>query len=57
MTDLLYHYCNVETFLNIIRNKTIRLSDITKSNDNMEGKWLFTFVEKEVLVNIKRIHS
>lgn len=53
MTDLLYHYCNVETFLNIIRNKTIRLSDITKSNDNMEGKWLFTFVEKEVLRQYK----
>ncbi|WJM05892.1 DUF2971 domain-containing protein [Paenibacillus sp. PK1-4R] len=53
MTDVLYHYCDVETFLNIIRNKTIRLSDITKSNDYMEGKWLFTLVEEEVLRQYK----
>jgi len=47
--DVLYHYCSVETFLNIIRNKTIRLSDVGKSNDYMETKWLLEYFEKEVI--------
>ena len=34
--DLLWHYCSKETFLEIIKNKTIRLSDVTKSNDYTE---------------------
>ncbi|MBB3109101.1 hypothetical protein FHS18_001153 [Paenibacillus phyllosphaerae] len=49
MSDVLYHYCSVDTFLSIIRHKTIRMSDICKSNDSMETKWLFTFAEDEVL--------
>lgn len=34
--DMLYHYCSLSTFESIIRNKTLRLSDITKSNDSEE---------------------
>lgn len=34
--ELVYHYCSLESFYLIIRNKTLRLSDITKSNDSME---------------------
>lgn len=45
----LYHYCSLDAFLNIIRNKSIRMSDIGKSNDFMEAKWLFEFFEEEVL--------
>lgn len=37
--DILYHYCNIETFYNIIKNKTLRLSDISQSNDLMELNW------------------
>ena len=37
--DLLYHYCSLETFLAIVQNKTIRLGDITKSNDAEELTW------------------
>jgi hypothetical protein len=31
-----YHYCEYDTFKKIIGNKTIRLSDIRKSNDLYE---------------------
>ncbi len=35
----LYHYCNADTFLAIITNNTIRISDLTKMNDYMETQW------------------
>ena len=34
--SLAYHYCSVETFLNIIKNKTFFLSDPLKMNDSAE---------------------
>ena len=37
--DIVYHYCSTEVFTKIIKEKSIRLSDITKSNDSMELKW------------------
>lgn len=36
----LYHYCSVPTFYNIIKNKSIWLSDISKSNDSLELRWI-----------------
>lgn len=45
MPELLYHYCSIEAFSKIIQNKTLRLSEITKSNDSMECQWL----EKEIV--------
>lgn len=36
LPDVVYHYCSVETFYQIITNHTLRLSDIEKSNDFME---------------------
>lgn len=38
--DILYHYCNLSTFLSIISNKTLWLSNIGKSNDKLELNWL-----------------
>ncbi len=35
----IYHYCSADTFMAIIQNKTLRLSDINKTNDYMEKKW------------------
>lgn len=35
--QLLYHYCSTETFLSIVRNRTVRLSSLTLSNDSREG--------------------
>lgn len=37
--ESIYHYCGFNTFFEIIKNKTIRLSDITQSNDHDEIKW------------------
>ena len=31
--EILYHYCSVDTFFNIIKNAKLWLSDIEKSND------------------------
>lgn len=36
MDKIVYHYCSVDTFLNIIKNSSIWLSDIAKSNDYQE---------------------
>lgn len=36
---LIYHYCSLDTFVQIIKNKTIRLSDLDKTNDYMEKRW------------------
>ena len=44
-----YHYCSVESFYSIISNSTLRLSDIDKSNDYMERKWLQRFILETAL--------
>ena len=36
---IIYHYCSVDTFVQIVKNKTIRLSDLDKTNDFMEKRW------------------
>lgn len=36
MGNILYHYCSVESFFNILKNSTIWLSDVSKSNDYQE---------------------
>lgn len=46
-----YHYCSLETFLSIIKNKTIRLSDVNKSNDYLETKAVLNLI-KEAAINI-----
>lgn len=44
-----HHYCSVESFFSIVNNKTLRLSDIEKSNDYMERKWLQRFILETAL--------
>ena len=34
--EILYHYCSIKTFKEIIKNKTIRLTDIFKMKDSSE---------------------
>lgn len=41
-----YHYCSVETFFSIITNKCLRLSDLNKTNDYMEKKWVLKLIDK-----------
>lgn len=36
---MIYHYCSLDTFAQVIKNKTIRLSDLDKTNDYMEKRW------------------
>lgn len=56
ISKTLYHYCSNDTFLNIIKNKTIRLSDVSKSNDYKETKWLFEYIGEEIIRQYKE-HS
>lgn len=42
-----YYYCSLNTFLNIIKNKQIYLSDPLKMNDNLEIKWYLTRLNNE----------
>lgn len=37
--EILYHYCSNDAFLKIVGGKRIWLSDLSLSNDSMEGKW------------------
>lgn len=37
----LYHYCSSETLIKILQGKSLRLSDITKSNDSKEISFLY----------------
>lgn len=39
--NTLYHYCSLDSFLAITKGKTLRLSDVTKSNDSEEIKYLW----------------
>lgn len=43
-----YHYCSVETFLNIIRNATLRLTDVEKSNDYAERTFMEALIIEEL---------
>lgn len=45
----LYHYCSLETFLNIVKYKTIRFSDVNKSNDYLETKALVNLVKESTI--------
>lgn len=42
--EKIYHYCLLDTFTQIIKNKTLRLSDLNKTNDYMEKKWGIDFL-------------
>lgn len=38
---ILYHYCSLSAFTSITSSKEIRLTDLLKSNDYLEGLWLY----------------
>lgn len=40
--SIVYHYCSLETFFNIISNSTIRMSNISKSNDSEELTYILS---------------
>ena len=53
---ILYHYCSLDTFLCILRNKTFRLSDITKSNDRMERNFAL-YKSKDIIFEFIRANG
>ena len=46
MNEVVYHYCSVDTFFDIIKNSSMWLSDISKSNDYQECVRCREFVNK-----------
>lgn len=48
--DLLYHYCNMESFLSIIDSGILRLSDARCTNDNSENIWIMKYIQEELQV-------
>jgi hypothetical protein len=50
----MYHYCSAQTFLSIIQNRTIRLSDINLLNDAEEGRWGYRIFIEAVNQLLKR---
>lgn len=52
--DIVYHYCSVETFLNIIRNHTLRMSDLCKSTDRLELKSLLDAIKEKVMERYRK---
>lgn len=42
--DVIFHYCDNHKMANILASKTLRMSDITKSNDYWEVKYFFPYI-------------
>ena len=53
MNEVVYHYCSVDTFFNIIKNSSMWLSDISKSNDYQECVRCREFVYNGSVVKTK----
>ena len=47
-TYLVYHYCTVETFKNILKSKVLWLCDLTDSNDEQEVIRTFVVLWEQV---------
>ena len=53
--NTLYHYCSLNTFLNIMKNKSIWISDVTRSNDFLELIALRRLLSKEINADLNEI--
>lgn len=53
---MIYHYCSMEAFKEILSSKSIWLSDSMFMNDKYEGRWIDKIVE-EVLESLEDDHS
>lgn len=49
MSKNFYHYCSLDTFIAIISNKSLRLCDLSKTNDYMERKWILNILEDSLI--------
>ncbi len=43
-----YHYCGLDKFVSIVRDKKLRLCNLFHMNDAKEVSWLFDIVSKRI---------
>lgn len=48
LPDVLYHYCSMSAFKGIIESKSIWLTDVQRSNDSEEIRWIYKNVPEYV---------
>ena len=51
MSDLVYHYCSIESFIKIVEGKSLKFSDIKKSNDYREIELLWQYYSEYIEKN------
>lgn len=51
--DAIYHYCSLDTFVQIMNNKTLRLCDLSKTNDSLEKIWGMRLVEDALVQELE----
>ena len=44
---IVYHYCSLESLNSILKNRSLRLTNILKSNDSMEISWICRYYDAE----------
>ena len=57
MGDVLYHYCSMSTFYNIVSSRTIRVSNAYKMNDSKEIKLIFDMLTKHFPNLIEEVNT
>lgn len=59
--DIVYHYCTLQGFLGIIQNASLWMSDISKSNDDVECIYVRNQIkqriEQEIEADTKAMHA
>lgn len=57
--NIIYHYCSMDSFFGIVKNKNIRLSNAYKTNDYTELEWIFSVMENSMasVFNIEFVSS
>lgn len=59
--EIVYHYCSLEGFLSIIKNASLWISDISKSNDCIEGSYIYnkikSRIERELEITPEDLHA
>lgn len=46
--EILWHYCSLEAFYNIIKTHSIRLNDVYQSNDYTEKEGFYKLVREQI---------
>lgn len=49
--EILWHYCSLEAFYNIIKTHSIRLNDVYQSNDYTERRVFINLLENKYIIN------